>query len=126
MRGLSTVAGRAALAALLAGACSSAPPIDPLQLEGNLLIVTNQSPTDWTRVEIWLNTYFHQTTDVIPSRGRFQATLDTFTAGFGQRFNFRGMQVRDLRLTAKTPDGRPIEIRKEFRPSGLDVLKRKS
>jgi hypothetical protein len=123
MRRLGRTAAAAALAAL--AACSSTRPIDPLQLDGNLLIVTNQTPNDWTRVEIWLNTYYRQTTDVIPSRSRFQAPLDTFTAGFGQRFNFRGQQVRDLRLSAKTPDGQPVEIKLAFRPSGLDVLKRK-
>ena len=29
------------------------------------------------------------------------------------------MQIRDLRLTAKLPDGSPIEIKKEFEVDGL-------
>ena len=43
------------------------------------------------------------TTPSIPPGGRFQAPLDTFVAGFGQRFDFSRMQVKDLRLTAKLP-----------------------
>src|SRR5260370_366618 len=102
------------------------PPVDPLQLDGNLLTVTNQTPNDWSHVEIWLNNYYRQTAAVIPSRGRLQAPLDTCVAGFGQRFDFHRTQVRDLRLTARTPDGKPFELKMEFRVSGLDVLKKKT
>ena len=111
-------------AGLLSG-CSP-PPSDPLQLDGNLLTVHNQTRNDWFHVEIWLNTYYRQTADTIPRRGVYQAPLDTFVAGFGQRFNFRRAQVRDLRLTARTADGKPLELKKEFVVSGLDLLRKKS
>lgn len=118
------MAAATGLVVTLAG-CSHPLPADPLQLDGNLLTVTNQTSNDWAHVEIWLNYYYRQTADAIPSRGRYQAPLDTFVAGFGQRFDFRRMQVRDLRLTARTPDGKPFELKKEFLVSGLDVLKKK-
>ena len=107
----------AAVAAGLPGC--SAPPRDPLQLEGNLLTVENQSAQDWTEVQIDLNTYFRITAPVIRAGSRFQAPLDVFVAGFGQRFNFRRMQLHSLRLTAKLPDGRPMELNKQFQLSGL-------
>jgi hypothetical protein len=107
-----------ALAALDAAACTKLPE-DPLKLERNLLTVTNQSGTDWAGVEVWLNTYYRITTASIPAGGRFQAPLDTFVAGFGQRFDFRRMQIRDLRLTAKRPDGKPFELKKRFETGGL-------
>ena len=66
----------------------SRPPVDPLQLEGNLLTVDNRTSDDWTNVEIWLNTYYRVTVRSIPATSRFQAPLDTFVAGFGQCFNF--------------------------------------
>ena len=53
-------------------------------------------------------------TPSIPAGSRFQAPLDTFVAGFGQRFDFQRMQIRDLRLTAKLPDGKPVELKKQF------------
>lgn len=107
-----------ALAALDAAACRKMPD-DPLKLERNLLTVSNQSDTDWSNVEVWLNTYYRITTPSIPAGGRFQAPLDTFVAGFGQRFDFRRMQIRDLRLNAKLPDGKPFELKKRFEVGGL-------
>jgi hypothetical protein len=106
-------------------ACSG-PAVEPLKLEGNLLTVDNRTKTEWKHVEVWLNTYYRVTADSIPPNGRFQSTLDKFVAGFGQRFDFRRMQVRDLRLTAKLPDGAPLEIKKDFQGGSLaDVFKKK-
>jgi hypothetical protein len=99
-------------------ACSKPPP-DPLQLDGNLLTVTNQTPNEWVNVEVWLNTYYRVTTRSIPAGGRFQAPLDVFVAGFGQRFDFHRMQIKDLRLTAKLPNGEPFELKKQFQAGGL-------
>jgi hypothetical protein len=106
------------LVAISAAACSE-PPKDPLQLDRNILTVDNRTSTDWTHVEIWLNTYYRITTPSIPANTRFQAPLDTFVAGFGQRFDFRRAQVKDLRLTATLPDGRPLELKKQFEEAGL-------
>jgi hypothetical protein len=102
----------------LAGSCAK-PPAEPLRLEGNMLTVDNRTSSDWTQVEIWLNTYYRVTTAAIPAGGRFQAPLDVFVAGFGQRFDFHRMQVRELRFTAKLPGGEPLEIKKQFEVGGL-------
>jgi hypothetical protein len=107
-----------ALVALAAAGCSKVPQ-EPMVLERNLLTVSNQSSTAWTGVEIWLNTYYRVTTSSVPAGGRFQAPLDTFVAGFGQRFDFHRMQINDLRLTAKLPDGAPFELKKRFETGGL-------
>src|SRR5215212_6246805 len=98
----------------LAIASCRALPEDPLKLERNLLTVSNQTDDNWSGVEVWLNTYYRITTASIPARSRFQAPLDTFVAGFGQRFDFRRAQIKDVRLTAKLPDGRPFELKKQF------------
>ena len=111
------VLGGFAASALAAG-CSK-PPQDPLTLERNLLTVDNRSSEDWNAVEIWLNTHYRVTTTSIPAGGRFQVPLDAFVAGFGQRFDFRRAQIRDLRLVAKQSDGRPLELKKQFDASGL-------
>jgi hypothetical protein len=107
-------------AACSIGGCSARTEFgEPLQLDGNLLTVDNRTSKEWTSVEIWLNTHYRITVASIPAGGRFQAPLDVFVAGFGQRFDFRRMQVRDLRLTAKGPDGKPFELKKQFQASGL-------
>ena len=105
-------------ACALAGGCSK-PPADPLQLDRNMLTVDNRTANDWTNVEVWLNTYYRVKVASIPARSRFQAPLDTFVAGFGQRFNYRSTQIHDLRLTATLPDGQPLELKKQFEVGGL-------
>ena len=73
-------------------------------------------------MEIWLNMYYRVTVSSIPAGGRFQAPLDAFVAGFGQRFDFRRAQIRDLRVNG-TANGKPFELKKEFQSAGLDALK---
>ena len=108
---------------VLAAGCSKVPP-EPLQLERNILTVDNRTSNDWANVEIWLNTYYRVTVRSIPAVSRFQAPLDTFVAGFGQRFDYRRTPINDLRLTAILPDGKPLEIKKEFESRGLaDALR---
>jgi hypothetical protein len=110
----------AVLLSVATARCSRAgPPPDPLELDGNTLTVDNRSSRDWTNVEIWLNRYFRLTTSSIRAGGRFQAPLDAFVSGYFQRFDFRRMQVTDLTLTAKLPDGTPLELKKQFQASRL-------
>ena len=97
----------------------SAPPKEPLQLEGNMLTVENQTSDDWKDVQIDLNMYFRATTSTIIAYSRFQAPLDVFVAGFGQRFDYHRMQIHTLRLSARLPDGKPLVLDKQFQMSGL-------
>ena len=112
----------AVLTSILVVLCSACgkPPIDPLKLEGNTLTVTNQSSSEWRNVQIRLNTYFGVNAASVPPGGVYRVPLDTFAAGFGQRFNFHRMQIKDLRLTATLPDGKPIELKKKFEKGGLE------
>src|SRR5213593_4916132 len=112
------VATVAVLAIAFAG-CYKAP-VEPIRLEGNLITVSNVSKDEWTHVEIWINQQFRMITPSIPPGGRFQATLDTFVTGFGHRFNFKRMQVKDVRLMAKLPDGTPVELKMPFYAGGLE------
>jgi hypothetical protein len=111
----------AALLCAAAARCSgpSGPPPEPMLLDGNVLTVDNRTSHEWTGVEIWLNRSFRVTTSSIPAGGRFQAPLDGFVSGYFQRFDVRSMPVRDLTLTAKLPDGAPLELKKQFQEGGL-------
>jgi hypothetical protein len=109
----------ALIVALAASAGCYQPPDEPLKLERNLLTVDNRSTEDWNRVEIWLNTYYRVTAKSVRAGSRFQAPLDTFVAGYGQRFDYRRAQIRDLRLTATLTGGKPLEIKKQFDVGGL-------
>jgi hypothetical protein len=114
------------LALLLAVASTAAScykaPLEPLRLDGNMLTVDNQTSTDWNDVEIWVNTHYRVITKSVPAHSRFQAPLDTFVEGFGHRFDFKRQQVRDVRMNAKLPDGKPIELKMPFTVDGLGGL----
>jgi hypothetical protein len=112
------------LCGALASACSASPPPEPMTLKGGMLTVDNRTRQNWANVEVWLNTHYRMQFRDIPAGGRMQAPLDFFVAGYGQHFNFNKQQVRDLRLTAKLPDGKPLEVKKEFELDGLDSVLR--
>ena len=105
--------------AIASAGCYKAPE-EPIKLEGNLVTISNVSKQEWTHVEIWINRQFRMVTPSIPPGKRFQATLDTFVTGFGHRFNFKRMQIEDVRLTAKLPDGKPMELKMPFYAGGLE------
>ncbi len=113
-----------ALIVLLCAGCRKPAPAQALTLQGNLLTIDNRTDENWTQVEVWINQTYRATTDTVPAHGRVNATLDGFTAGFGQRFDFRRMQIHDLRLKAKQPDGSVVEIVKPMSGDPLgDAMK---
>lgn len=118
LRGL-RVRCAAGLALAIAAGCSTPRP-EPLRLEGNRLMVFNDTNGDWTDVEIWLNRQFRLTVPKIAHGAPFTAPLDVFVAGFGQRFDFTRMQIRDLQLKAKNASGDSFELKKEFAGNGLE------
>jgi hypothetical protein len=95
----------------LAG-CVDIPP-DPLQLDRGTLTVDNHTSSDWNNVEIWINRYYRVTVPTIAARSRFQVPLDAFVSGYSQRFDVHTAVIKDLQLTAKQPDGKPVLIKRE-------------
>ena len=112
--------GAVLVAAIVSNAsCRRIEESEPLKLERNFLTVDNRSSQDWTNVEISLNYYYKIRVPKVAAGSRFTATLDTLVAGFGQRFDWRKTQIRDLKLTATLPDGTPLELKKQFDEYGL-------
>jgi len=103
----------------LAG-CVDIPP-DPLQLDHGTLTVDNHTSSDWNNVEIWINRYYRVTVPTIAARSRFQVPLDAFVSGYSQRFDIHTAVIKDLQLTAKQPDGKPVLL-KRAQTTGLAAL----
>jgi hypothetical protein len=118
------IAGSIATIAACAFMSCAPPPPDALVLESNRLTVENRTATPWLNVEVWLNRQYRITTPQISPGEKLQSPLDAFTEGFGHRFDYKRQQITDLRLKAKLPNSKPIEIVKDFDEGGLAGLAR--
>jgi len=117
------VAALTVVLAVVNSACAK-PRGEPLRLEGKILTAQNQSDSDWTNVEIWINRQFRMTTPTLAAGQVFRAPLEYFVTGYGQKFRFNQIQITDIRMNAKQADGKPIEIRMKFSGDSLsDALK---
>jgi hypothetical protein len=96
------------------------PVVKPLQLDHGTITASNPSSEAWNGVEIWINRNFRVTVPSIAAGGRLQVSTSSFVAGYGQRFDSNRMQIKDVRLTARTPDGQPVEHIMAFRQGGLE------
>jgi|SRR5581483_12024790 len=110
-----------ALASVLASAsaCRETPK-EPITLDAGFVTVDNRTGQEWRRVEVWVNRYYRATVPSIPAGSRYRAPVSVFVDGYGRRFDFKTMQIRDVRLTATLPDGKPWEIVKSFQQIGLE------
>jgi hypothetical protein len=95
------------LAALGAAACAPAP--ERLTLQGRTLSVYNDSGERWTGVEIWVNDHYRVTREAIEPGERFVVPLESFVAGFGQRFA-PGERVSGVEVTATDASGDPVRV----------------
>jgi hypothetical protein len=104
-----TLRAVAALAALgvLAGCNEEREPIVVAQ---NAVTVENQSSSEWTGVEIWVNDHYRVTAPSVAARQRLVVPLSTFVAGYGQRFDRARASVYGVELTAKTSDGEAVRL----------------
>jgi hypothetical protein len=94
--------------ALAALAACSAPP-ERLTKDERTVIAYNDSGEAWRGVEIWVNTHYRVTRDAIEPGERFVAPLETFVAGFGQRFH-PADHVSGIELRATDASGDPVRV----------------
>ncbi len=81
-----------------------------VEVDRGQVIVHNDTSSDWSDVEVWLNDHYRAMVPEIVSDGRFEVPLDVFVAGFGQRFD-RGTQgVTGLEVTASASDGTEVRL----------------
>ena len=119
----------ACLMTALAAACSNQPsdgnkdslaralygPEQTLQLSGNILTVTNHSGQNWSDVELLLNAYYRVLASSIRAGESAQVPLGRFVDGYSRPFEPARATSRNVRLTAKMPDGKTFEVTKSFR-----------
>ncbi len=99
----------AAALALVALSCSG-DERPPITVAERMVTVENQSSTQWSDVEIWLNDYYRVTTPVLEAGGRFVAPQGSFVAGFGQRFDPARQSPYGVLVTARGADGSAVKL----------------
>jgi hypothetical protein len=106
MRSKTAIAVACAICATLS-ACSTPP--ERLTLEGRTITVFNDSGEAWKSVEIWVNDHYRVTREMIAADERFVVPLESFVAGFGQRFT-RTQHVSGIEVTATDASGDPVRL----------------
>ncbi len=81
-----------------------------ITLQQHQVTIENQTGDRWTNIEIWLNDHYRVTARELLPGGRLTVPLDTFVAGFGQRFDRRRQSPFGIEVTARTDRGREIRI----------------
>lgn len=91
----------------IAGACSN--PREQLTVEGRSVKVFNDSREAWNGVEIWVNDHYRVTRERIVPDEQFVVPLESFVAGFGQRFP-RDQRVNGIEVTATDESGDLVRL----------------
>ena len=102
-------------------ACTSKPPIAPLQLNGSRLTVNNRTADAWNGVEIKINRQYRVVVPEILPGQRFDASLEAFLDVYGNHFRYARQQIKDVHLTG-TANGKPLDLTMDFPRGGLDGL----
>jgi hypothetical protein len=94
--------------ALLGSACEE--PRDAIVVAENRITIENQTRQRWTQVEVWLNDHYRVVAPALEAGGRLDVPLDTFVAGYGQRFDRRRQSPFGIEVTARTESGAEVRL----------------
>jgi hypothetical protein len=88
---------------------SCSEPREPIVVQRTSVILENQSSSEWTGIEVWVNDHYRVTYSSLPPGGRLNVPLTSFVAGFGQRFPV-GTNVFGIEVTAKSGGSEPVRL----------------
>lgn len=101
---------RAVWLVVLVAAAGCAEEEDAIVLDSGIVRVTNQTPDEWSNVEVWVNQHYRAVTPRLEPGGRFAARLDAFVAGFGQRFQRGRQSVYLIEVKARRGNRQPVRL----------------
>jgi hypothetical protein len=78
-------------------------------MQGRSITIYNDTGEPWNGIEVWVNDHYRVTRETIAAGERFVVPLETFVAGFGQRFE-RNQQVTGIEVTATDASGDRVVI----------------
>lgn len=98
----------AAIALAMVSACSDRR--DPIIVEGGMLMLENQTSSEWRNVVITVNDHFRGGAPSMAAGSRMSAPLGDFMTGFGQKFDRGRMSVVKVEVTARDESGNPVRL----------------
>jgi len=104
------------LTALVAGAIAFAmrsgghAPSAAIRVEGQRLVVENQTPQTWHGVNVTINAYYRATAQTIDPGGRLEAPLANLETGLGHRFNPAREHVMRVEVRGTDASGQPVSF----------------
>jgi hypothetical protein len=75
-----------------------------------MLVLENQTSTEWRDVLITVNDHFRGGAPSLAPGGRLTAPLRDFQTGFGHKFDRGRMSVYKVVVTAKEVDGKDVRL----------------
>jgi len=79
-----------------------------------MLTVSNQTSNEWRNVENTAEHVLSRGRGVDPAGWSLRVHSTRLQPASASGFNFHRMQIRDLRLAATLPDGKPLDMKKKF------------
>ena len=96
------------IATVALAACSSGRA--PIRVEGDIVVVKNQSAQEWRNVVITVNDHFRGGSPTLAPGGRLTAPLSGFQTAFGQRFDRARQSVTKIEVAATDAAGAPVTL----------------
>jgi hypothetical protein len=105
-----TLTALAAFAIVRFGLSSGSVTYPPIRVEGQRLVVENQTPHAWRNVIVTINAYYRASTESLDPGGRLETPLANLQTGLGQRFNVMREHVRSVEVRATDASGKPVSL----------------
>jgi hypothetical protein len=82
----------------------------PIRLNGQWLVVENQSKMEWRDVSVVVNGYYKGVAPRVAAGGRLEAPLSGFVTGLGRRFDVTAERVSRVEVRATDAAGAPVAV----------------
>ena len=83
---------------------------EPVRVEGQRLIVENQSPQSWRGVSVTINAYYRAAVPALDPGGKLEIPLANLQTGLGHRFDTAREHVSRVEVRAIDASGKSVSI----------------
>lgn len=96
------------LLGLIQAGCKPRP--GPIEVEDNVVIIQNQTSSDWRNVVVTVNDHFRGGTAALAAGSRMAAPLSQFQTAFGQHYDVAHQLVFRVEVKGTNANGEPVSL----------------